>query len=85
MPFYEAINPPFRKAYHLSLATGDMVCGIAIEYYNTYKLGQKMNLNFVQTWLVFAETVSDTYKQVFFYGQLIPPTIISHFSDIDTV
>ena len=25
--FYKAVNPPLRKADHLSLATGDMVCG----------------------------------------------------------
>ena len=25
--FYKAANPPLRKADHLSLAIGDMVCG----------------------------------------------------------
>ena len=38
--FYKVVNPPLRKADHLSVATGDMVCSYS------YKLGQKMNLNF---------------------------------------
>ena len=37
--FYNAANPPLRKADHLSLAIGDMVW-IAIKY--SYKQGQKM-------------------------------------------
>ena len=26
--FYKVVNPPYRKADHLSLATGDMVIGV---------------------------------------------------------
>ena len=51
------LQGPLRKADLLSLAIYRRhAVWIAIEY--SYKLGQKMNLNFVRTRLVFAETVT---------------------------
>ena len=39
--FYKVVNPPPRKADHLSLATGDVVCG-----YIYISWAKSMNLNF---------------------------------------
>ena len=53
---YNAVNPPLRKADHLCLATGDMVCGQLLNI--TISWAKNINSNFCTNPAVFAKTVT---------------------------
>ena len=62
--FYKAPNTPLRKADHLSLAIGDMVCpGVCIAIECSYKLDQKHEFKFLYELCTFLQIRSHIFLE----------------------